>query len=256
MTCLLVLDAFGVGGHSVGVRVEVEARAEPLPQSFAADRDLHGAVGGAEQPVRADRRMVVALRLADLAGDGPLRALEGVHADDAGQQRRSHDAAPSGALAFLQGGDDAERAVHAGEQVGDGNADALDVVGSGAGQRHQSGLALRDLVVPGASAFGSVVTETADGQDDQPRVELGEPFGRESQAVEDAGAEVLHEDVGAPHEGFEGARPSSALEVEGDRLLVPVRGQEVGRFALGVRGLHEGRPPAAGVVAAAAGSPP
>ena len=44
-----------------------------------------------------DRRVVVALRAADLAGHRPAGALEGVHADDRGQQRRAHDLPAAGA---------------------------------------------------------------------------------------------------------------------------------------------------------------
>lgn len=192
--------------------------------------------------------MMVALGLADLAGHGPLGALKGVHADDAGQQRRSHHPAAPGAVALAQCGEDAERAVHAGEQVGDRNAHALNVIGPRTGERHEARLTLGDLVVARPAAFRAVVTEPADGQDDQSRVEFGEPFGREAQAVQHTGPEVLEQDVGPAHHLLEGLPALVGLQVQRDRPLVAIRRQEVGGFAFGVLGLNEGRPPGPGVV--------
>ena len=79
-------DPIRVRGQTCCVGVDVERRTELLPQTLAAHRDLHRAVGAAEQSVRRDGRVVVALGLADLAGDRPPGALEGVHPDDAAQQ--------------------------------------------------------------------------------------------------------------------------------------------------------------------------
>ncbi len=127
-------DPLGVGGQARRGRVESEPVAQPLPQPLAADRDLHEPVAAVEQAVRRDRRVVVALRAADLARDRPAGALERVHADDRGEQRGPHDRPDAGALALVQRREDAVRAVHPGEQVGDGRADALRVVRAGAGE--------------------------------------------------------------------------------------------------------------------------
>jgi len=67
------------------------------------------------------------------------------------------DLAAAGALALEQGGEHAVDAVHAGEQVTDRDADALGIVAVGAGQGHDPGLALGDLVVAGAAALAAVV---------------------------------------------------------------------------------------------------
>ena len=50
------------------------------------------------------------------------------------------------------------------------------VSGSGPGHRHQTGLALGDLVVAGPAALRPVVAETGDRQHHQRRVELGQPL--------------------------------------------------------------------------------
>ena len=75
---------------------------------------------------------------------------------------------------LVQGGEDAVRAVHPASRSAIGTPDALRVLGTGAGQRHQSGLALGDLVVARAAALGSVVTEAGHREHDQPRVALAQ----------------------------------------------------------------------------------
>ena len=218
-----------------------------LPQD-----ELDHPVGAREQPVGTDRRVVVATGVADLAGDGVPRALEGVDADDGGEQGRAHDASLPVRWRSCSADDDAVGAVHPGEQVADRHADALRVVGVGAGERHQAALALRDLVVPGPPALGPVVAEPADRQQDEPGVELVEPLDGEAEPVEHAGAEVLEQHVGAGDEPGQRLAALVGLQVEGHRLLVAVARQEVRRDRL-VVGAHEGRSPATRLVAAPGG---
>ena len=89
--------------------------------------------------------------------------------------------------------------------------------------------------------------EAADRQHDQAWVELVEALGREAEPVEDPGAEVLDEHVGPLRQPGEDVAAVVGLQVEDDRLLVAVRGEEVGRDVR-VVGADEGRAPAAGVV--------
>ena len=116
--------------------------------------------------------MVVALGLADLPGDGPLRALECVHADDGGQQRCANHLAAAGALAFLQCGKHAERAVHAGQQVRDRYPDALHIVGAEPVTDISPASPCAIWSYPARVAFGAVVAEPADGQHHQPGIDL------------------------------------------------------------------------------------
>ncbi len=242
-----VADPLPVRGQPLGVGVEPERGAELAPQALAADRDLHRAVAAVEQAVRRDAGVVVALRAADLARHRPPRSLEGVHPDDRGEQRRTHDRADAGAVPLVERGDHAVGAVHPGQQVRDRGADPLRVVGPGAGQRHQAGLALGDLVVAGPAALRSVVAEAGDREHHQARVAGLERLDAEAEPVEHAGAEVLHQHVGPVDQPEQDVLVGRVLEVEGDRLLVAVAGEEVGRLdRLGVA--HEGRTPAAGVV--------
>ena len=197
-----------------------------------------------EKAVRADRRVVVALRVRRLAGHGVARPLVGVHTHDRGQQRRADDPAASGAMALVECGHDAIRAVHAGQQVRDRYADPDGLVGAGTGDRHQTPFALGDLVVARARTLRAVVPEPGDRQGHESGVELLESRGREPEAVEDARPEVLHQDIGMAEQAFEVTASGLALEVENERLLVAVAGQEVGRFGRRRRS-DERRPPPA-----------
>ena len=174
--------------------------------------------------------MVVALALRHLPRDRVARALEGVHPDDRGQQRRAYDAAASGRVAFVQRSHHAVGAVHAGEQVTDRHADPHRVARARAGQRHQAALTLGDLVIACAPTLGSVVAEAADREHDQPRVEGEQLVHAEPEPVEDTGAEVLDQHVGLPHQPGEQRLALVGLEVGGDRLLVAVAGEEVRRL--------------------------
>ena len=118
---------------------------------------------------------------------------------------------------------DAVGAVHPGQQVADRDADLRRLVRRGTGQRHQPGLALRDLVVARAAALGPVVAEAGDREHHQPRVDLVQPLDREAEPVEHAGPEVLHQHVGAGHQPGQELPALLGLEVGGHRLLVAVR---------------------------------
>ena len=191
--------------------------------------------------------MVVALGVRNLTGDGRAGSLEGVYPDHGGEQRRADDLALAGSLPLQQRGQRPERAVHPGEQVGDRNSDSFRVVRTGTGEGHQPGLALQDLVVSAAGGLRPVMSETGDRQDDQSGVELVHRCGGEAQTVEDTGPEVLEKDVRAFDETAQHLLAVVALEVEGDRFLVAIAGEEVGGLAV-VLGTHEGRAPGSGVV--------
>ena len=93
-----------------------------------------------------------------LAPDRPASALEGVHPD---QRPRAGTCEPRArgrwVRPLVQGGHDAVRAVHAGQQVGDRNPDLRGLLGPG--DEHQPALALGDLVVARSLRLGPVVAE-------------------------------------------------------------------------------------------------
>ncbi|MCY1225154.1 hypothetical protein D9M72_373440 [compost metagenome] len=253
--CLLHLfDDFLAVAHPVRVAgefgtrcVDSERGSERFPQFFAAHADLDPSLPAVEQSVGSDGGVVVALRLRDLAGNSRPGALECVHADKSGQQRGADDLPLPGPLALQQRRQGPERAIHAREKIGDGDTHPLGVVRSRTGQGHQAGFALQDLVVAAAPGFRPVVSEAGDGQDHQCRVQRVHFRGGEAQPVQDAGAEVLDDDVGAFQQFAQDCPPVVVLQIQSDGFLVPVAGQKIGRLRIVLRA-DEGRAPAARVV--------
>ena len=144
-----------------------------------------------------------------------------MHADDGGEQAGPNDAPGARTFALEQRREHAVRAVHPGEQVGDQHPDPSWLARL-AGDAHQPGLALRDLVVAGTGALWTVVPEAGDREDHQAGVELVQAIDAEAEPVEDRGSKVLQDDVGVPHQPLERGPAVVGLEVEGDGLLVPV----------------------------------
>jgi hypothetical protein len=189
----------------------------------------------------------------DLAGHGEFGALKGVHPDDSGQQRRPYHLTPVGGCSFQQSGERADDSIEPRQQVGDGHSDPLRVALRRSGQRHQPGFALSDLVVSGAAAFRSVMTEPRDGQGHQPRIELCEPLRGEAEPAERAGPKILDQHVRPGQQVRQHLVIPVGFQVEGDGFLVPVAAEEVGRFSRGGVRLDERRTPRTAVVAAPGG---
>ena len=137
-------------GRDVGPVVgDADDGGEPAPQRLRADGDHQAGVGAAEGAVRRDGRVPVAGADRVDAGGQPAGALERVHRGDRREQAGLHRPADTGALALVQRRHHAEGAEHAGEEVGDRQADPRRLAVAGAGQAHQPGLGLHDLVEPG-----------------------------------------------------------------------------------------------------------
>ena len=246
-------DSLAVGAVALVVRVEPDRPGEGVPQPLRRHAHLDRGRRGREQAVRRDRRVVRAGEARHLARDGPAGALEGVQPDHARQQRGADHPASPGAVPLVQRRDHAVREVQAGDQVGDGNADLGGHLG--AGDAHQTALALGDLVVAGAVALRPVVPEAGDPADDQGRVERVEALLGEAEAVQHPDPEVLQHHVGARQEPGQRADVARRLEVQDDGLLVAVGRHEVRRVPWVVRTVARARPrwsPGPGVVAVGA----
>ena len=170
------------------------------------------------------------------AGDEVVGAQVGEHRDLRVEQRHVDGLALAGGVAVAQRGEDGDRGVHAGEQVGHGDADLLRpaagrVVGDLArpGHAHQAAHALHGVVVAGAVAVGAGLAEAGDRAVDEARVE-GEQAGRvQAVARHVADLEVLDEHVAAAAARRRiSAWPSGARDVDRDRALVAVGAEVVG----------------------------
>jgi hypothetical protein len=145
--------------------------------------------------------------------------------------------------ALVERGEDAERGIEAGGDVGDGGAGAHRSASRLAGRHHEPAHALRDLVEPRALGVGAVLPEARDRSEDDAPVHLGERRVVDAEAVLHVRAEVLHHHVGALGEAHEDRAAFGLLEVERHRALVAVQVlhvETVARPAHGVE-LHRGR---------------
>ena len=210
-------------------------------------------LGAPEAAVGGDRRMAVARATGLHARREPPGAVEGVDRRDRGQQARLDRPAAAGGRALAERGHDSEGAEHAREQVRDRQPDPGRVAVGGAGQAHQPGLGLDDLVEAGSRPVGTAGAEAGDRQRDQAGVVLAQGGGVQAEPGEQAGPVVLDEHVGLGAQRAQPVGTRGVLEVQPHRPLAAVGGEEVRR--LGGRPLRRAvgrldeRQPAAAVVA-------
>src|SRR5262249_22958498 len=150
---------------------------------------------------------------------------------------------------------DGEARVHAGDDVGDRDADLLrpaarELVAL-AGDAHEATHALEDEIVAGALGEGAVLPEAGDRAVDDERVELPDLIVPEAIPREVANLVVLDQDVAFGRERAHESLSGRLGEVDRDRLLAAVDGEVIGRLARFLPGriLEPGWPPAARVVA-------
>ena len=161
-----------------------------------------------------------------------------------------------GALAAGERGEDRGRRVHAGHQVGSGDAHLLRPAAGQVvalpGDAHDAAHGLGDQVVAGAVRIGPRLAEAGDRAIDQARIDFAERGIVETEFGEPADLVVLDQDIRALDKPPHHRLPLGRGEVEGDRALPPVGRHVVGGVVggLGAGGIaQEGWPPGARIVA-------
>ena len=132
------------------------------------------------------------------------------------------------ALAFVQGGEDADGREEAGGDVAQREAGPHGRAARLAGDAHDAAHALDDDVEGGLVAVGAGLAEAGGGGVDEARVAGGERLVAEAEAVHGARREVLHHDVDLLDQAQEEVLALRLLEVEQDALLAAVDAEEVG----------------------------
>jgi hypothetical protein len=135
--------------------------------------------------------------------------------------------APAGLLALEERGQDAAVGVHAGGDVGHGDPDLGHLL-LAAGDGQEAGLALHHQVVGLHRLVGPGHAVAGDVAHDQTGVAGLQLLGAEAGASGRARGQVLEKDVGVAQQLPGDREASGILDVEGERLLVPVRPDEVG----------------------------
>ena len=135
------------------------------------------------------------------------------------------------------------RGEHAGDDVGDGDAEAVGRPVAGAGDAHQPAFGLHHGVVAGLGAARAGLAEPGDRAVHQPRPARRHRLVAESEPLHGAGPEVLDEHVGPVEQPLEHRAPARRLEVQRQAFLVAVDAEEIRALAV-----DERRSPAARVV--------
>ena len=152
------------------------------------------------------------------------------------------------------GRENGDRCVETRQKIGNGNAH-FHWFGAGrpvglAGDAHQSGHALNEIIVAGLVLIGAGVTEARQRAIDQRGVFRRQAFVIETVFGEASGLEILHHHMGAPRQPFHQCRAFGIGEIDGDGFLVAVGGKEIG--GVGFRAVcvfQEGRAEMARLVA-------
>ena len=151
------------------------------------------------------------------------------------EHRQLDPAAAAGTAAREQGGGDRLRGGQAGELVGQQGRDQRRVLGLAfAVRRTHARDRLDHRVIHPAISIRAGLTETGDRQIDQHRIEGGQGFGAETEPVHRTRPEVFDQHIGAANQVGEHLAGGGLLEVEHDRALAAIGGDESGRhLALG-----------------------
>ena len=254
-----VAHAIGIAQEPGIVRERRQAQhvAQPLVLTVVSGGHDDAAVAGAEGLVGHDARVPVADARRDLARHQVVHRLVREVGHLNVEQREVDVLATPGGVARLQRGQHGDGCVLSGHDVGHRDA-GLQWPATGhlvrfAGDAHQPAHALYQEVVARAFAIGAGLSEAGDRAVDQPRACRGERRVVEAVLREPADLVVLEQDVGLRGELTRDGPAFLGRDVQGDRLLAAVGGQEVRRLARGfARGVPgERRAPAPGIVARA-----
>ncbi len=192
--------------------------------------------------------MVIASAPRRCAGAEIVQRLIGHGRHCAIHQRHVDMLALAGAVPLMQRRKDAADRIEPGEQVGDRHTRALWLAVGIAGDRHEAGHALNDVVVPGAVRIGAVLPEPGDGTVDQAGIHRAERCVVHAVFRQPTDLEVLDQDIGIGDEFAHPRLPVGTGQIHHLRGLAPVTRMEIGGRCIALP-FDERRAPPAGVIA-------
>jgi hypothetical protein len=172
------------------------------------------------------RHVLVAERLRPHPGDQPVGDLP-AH----GHQRRLQHGDVD-ALALPRAGAPHQRRSYgkrrrqSADGVGDGIADPQRRARGVAGDAHDAGEALHDLVIGRIVPQRSVLPEAGNGAVDEAGLQLAQRVIAEPEPLHHSRPEILDDDIGGAQQAAEHLLAGLALEIDGDRTLAGVLGEE------------------------------
>ncbi len=214
----------------VVIREETLVAEDADELGIGAHGDGHPAVGGR---IDAERRLHAGM--AD-AGIGALEIDAEVHrhqhllplvGEHAGQQVDLDLLPLARPLAPVEGGEDAVDHVHRPDLVGEARPHRHRRSVAAAGGGGDAGQSLDQHVLARTAEVRPAVAVARARAVDDPRIDLPERFVAVSHPRHHAGAEVLDDDVGLRRDPVEDFLRLRALQVDGERALVAVPGEEI-----------------------------
>src|ERR1700730_2391766 len=161
--------------------------------------------------------------------------------DDAVLHRALDPLALAGELALIERPKDADRSVQPGAGVADRRT-WLDRAAVGlAGDRHGTPGRLRNHVKGEVVLVGAVIAKALDRDIDDAGVDFADDVVAKAEPFDDAGGEILGQDIGLFDQPAQNGAPLVGLQIGGDALLIRVEQHEV----LGIDALLVGRRAAA-----------
>ena len=188
--------------------------------------DVEQALAGVEGAGGRRRHVLVAHRHRADAGDQPV-GNSPAHGDEGRFQHRHVDPlALAGPLLLDEGGRNGEGGGDAAHGVADRVANPQRCGVGRAGDTHDTGQSLDDLVVGGIVAQRAVHAEAGDGAIDHVRLDLAQLVIAEAEPVHDARTEILDDSIGGGHQPAKQLLAGGGLQIDGDRALAGVLRQE------------------------------
>ena len=171
----------------------------------------------------------------DHAGGGILD--DGVFQDSqlAVQHTDVDHIALAGDSALIQGGNGAESAEDAGNDIADGSADADGLAAGFAGDAHNAAHGLHDHIIGGTGRVGAGLAEAGDGDIDELGIDLLQFLVAQAHAVHGAGFQVLHDDIDVLDQLLEHLDAFGILGVADDAFFAMVDADKVTALAVDER---------------------
>ena len=212
--------------------LETDERAERLPRLLAADAERQITRFRPECLIGQQRRIGSAHRPGDDAV-GQVRADHTREDAELTFEHRDVDELPaSGLLSGVERGQDAERRVHAGRDVGDRDAAADTRAAGFPGYADQAALRLDHEVERRPVAVGTVLSEARNRTINDAGMPGACARVVDAELLDRPDPKILQHDVGVLEETKEEVLALRMFEIDLDAALVPVQADEVRRLAL------------------------
>src|SRR5579875_428941 len=199
---------------------------ELFPHCGIPDRDIERAVGGLERAVRRDQGMMIPGWYWIFAGLEVNSRRPAQDADDRFQQRSLDTLAAASAMAHLQRQQNPLHREDPAQQIADRDTGPRWTALDRAGHAHQAGHALGYLIEARIVAQRPGRAEARNTATDDARIARRQLVVTEADFLDDAGAEIVDQDVGRVGQAAQNPQSLLLLDIEHDAFFRAIAAQE------------------------------